>query len=195
MSLFQILMLLASGFFAFQMYKHIQQIDDDTEPAFMKEPEGVEQEPSVEELIHEADKAYMDDRIDIAQERLEYIVEQFPNVAEGMNKLAFVLAKQDKKEEAEKYYKASLEIDANDDMTHNALAKLYADMGKSIQAQEHYKQALKIDNNYELTWFNYGQLMESLGEKKEAQEMYLKALEIDPDFEEARKAFENLDEK
>lgn len=192
MSTFQLLMLLASGFFAFQMYKHIQQIDEDKEPAFMREPEVVDTEPSVDELIADADKAYMDDRIDIAQEHLEYVVEQFPNVAEGMNKLAFVLAKQDKKEEAEKYYKASLEIDADDDMTQNALAKLYADMGKNIQAQEHYKRALKIDDNYEITWFNYAELMQSLGEKDEAIKMYEKALLIDPNFEPARVALEKL---
>ena len=195
MSPFQILMLLASGFFAFQMYKHIQQMDDDTEPAFMKEPEVLEHEASVQELLEEADQAYMDDRIDIAQTRLEAIVQKFPDVAEGMNKLAFVLAKQGKNEEAEHYYKKSLEIDPNDDMTHNALAKLYADMGKNIQAQEHYKQALKIDDNYEVTWFNYAKLMESLGEIEEAKHMYIKALEIDPDFEPARKASENLDDK
>jgi len=192
MSIFQLLMLLASGFFAFQVYKHIQQIDENIEPAFMQEPEVIDVEPTVEELIAEADKAYMDDRIDIAQERLEYVVEQFPEVAEGMNKLAFVLAKQDKKEEAEKYYKASLEIDANDDMTHNALAKLYADMGKNIQAQEHYKLALKIDDNYEITWFNYAELMESLGEIDEAKEMYTKALSIDPEFEPANEALARL---
>jgi tetratricopeptide (TPR) repeat protein len=185
-------MLLASGFFAFQVYKHIQQIDDDTEPAFMREPEVVETEPTVDELIADADKAYMDDRVDIAQERLEYIVEQFPDVAEGMNKLAFVLAKQDKNEEAEKYYKASLVIDADDDMTHNALAKLYADMGKNIQAQEHYKLALKIDDNYEITWFNYAELMQDLGEKDEAKKMYNKALAIAPDFEPALEALEKL---
>jgi len=195
MSLFQILMLLASAFFAFQMYKHIQQIDENVEPAFMQEPEVVDTEPTEQELIEAADKAYMDDRVDIAQERLEAIVEKFPNSVEGMNKLAFVLAKLDKYEEAEVYYKKSLEIEPSDDMTHNALAKLYADMGKNIQAQEHYKLALKIDDNYEITWFNYGQLMESLGEIEEANHMYIKALEIDPDFEPARTASENLDAK
>ena len=195
MSLFQILMLLASAFFAFQMYKHIQQIDENVEPAFMQEPEVVDTEPTEQELLEAADKAYMDDRVDIAQERLEAIVEKFPKSAEGMNKLAFVLAKLDKYEEAEVYYKKSLEIEPSDDMTHNALAKLYADMGKNIQAQEHYKLALKIDDNYEITWFNYGQLMESLGEIEEANHMYIKALEIDPDFEPARSASENLDAK
>jgi len=192
MSMFQLLMLIASGFFAFQMYKHIQQIDENEEPAFMKEPEVIEKEPSVEELISYADKAYMDDRIDIAQERFEAIVEQFPSSAEARNKLAFILASQGKNEEAEAYYKASLEIDSNDDMTHNALAKLYAQMGKNIQAQEHYKLALKIDDNYEITWFNYAQLMEDLGEKQEAIQMYEKALHIDPDLVEAKKALENL---
>jgi hypothetical protein len=41
-------MLLASGYFAFQVYKHIQGIDENVEPAFMQESERVELEPSVE---------------------------------------------------------------------------------------------------------------------------------------------------
>jgi len=192
MSTFQLLMLLASGYFAFQMYKHIQTIDEDKEPAFMREPEVIEKEPELEELIQEADKAYMDDRFDIAQERLEAIIKEFPQSAEALNKLAFVLAKQDKKEEAEKQYLASLALDNQDDMTHNALAKLYADMGKTIQAQEHFKKAIDIDDNYELTWFNYAELMDNLGEKDEAKQMYEKALSIDPEYEAASQALEKL---
>ena len=192
MSIFQLIMLLVSAYFAYQMYKHIQGIDENVEPAFMQESEPVEVEPTIDELIAEADKAYMDDRFDIAQERLEAIIEQFPDSAEAMNKLAFVLAKQDKNEEAETHYLASLKIDPSDDMTHNALAKLYADMGKNIQAQEHYKKAVEIDKDYELTWFNYGALMDALGQKEEAREMYEKALKIDPSYEPALEAMTKL---
>ena len=192
MTLFQIIMLLAAAFFAYQVFMHIQNIDEDAEPAFMKEPEVIEAEPSVDELMQEADQAYMDDDIDRAQRLLEDIVRSYPGFAEGMNKLAFVLAKQGDNESAEKYYKASLNLSPDDDMTHNALATLLSSMDRNEEAEEHYKKAIEIDDNYEITWFNYANLMLKLGRNAEARVMYQKALDIDPHFEEAQKELEKL---
>lgn len=192
MTVFQLIMLAAAAFFAYQVYMHIQNIDEDAEPQFMNELEQIKAEPTVDELIQEADQAYMDGQLEEAQRRLESIVEKFPDFAEGMNKLAFVLAKQDKKEEAEKLYKASLDIAKDDDLTHNALATLLVSMDKTDEAEEHYRKALNIDSEYEVTWFNYANLMLRLGKQEEAKEMYQKALLINPDFNEAKAELENL---
>lgn len=192
MTLFQIIMLLATAFFAYQVFVYIQNIDEDAEPAFMKEPEAVEQGPSLDELMHEADQAYLDDDFDKAQSLLEGIVREHPAFAEGMNKLAFVLAKQGDKESAQRYYEASLAVEPNDDMTHNALATLLSSMDKNEAAEEHYKKAIEIDDNYEVTWFNYANLMLKLGRNTEARVMYQKVLDIDPDFEEAKAELEKL---
>ncbi len=191
MTIFQLIMLLAAGFFAYQMYVYIQNIDEEAEPVFMQESEVIEIEQTPDELIVKADEAYSDGQIQEAQKRLEEIVTRFPDFAEGMNKLAFVLAKQDDKNGAEKYYNSSLEI-KDDDVTHNALATLLVSMGRPEDAQEHYKKALEIDDNYELTWFNYANLMLSLGREKEAKEMYKKAIEIEPDFEQAKEELKKL---
>lgn len=195
MTTFQLIMLSAAAFFAYQVYVHIQNIDEDEEPESLREIEEiqeVEAGPSFEELIEEADKAYMDGDKDKAKELLEKIVQQFPMMAEGMNKLAFVLSQDNVNDEALLYYRASLRIEPNDDMTHNAIARLLATMDKRAEAEEHYKAALAIDDNYELTWFNYADLMDSLGKKEEAKQMYQKALEIDPEFEEAKEKLEKL---
>jgi len=191
MTIFQLIMLAAAAFFAYQIYVYIQNIDEEAEPAFMQDREVIEVQPSTDELIEQADKAYMDGQIDEAQKLLEEIVLQFPDSSEGMNKLAFVLAKQGDKLGAEKYYKASLEID-DDDMTHNALATLLVSLDRLDDAEEHYKKALDLDDNYEVTWFNYANLMQGLGKLNEAKEMYQKALDINPDFEEAKEELENL---
>ncbi len=192
MTIFQIIMLLAAAFFAYQVYVHIQNIDEDKEPVFMQETEVIELQPTPDELIAEADQAYMDGKLQRAQSLLEGIVEKHPDFAEGMNKLAFVLAKQGDKTNALKYYKASLEIDAVDDMTHNALATLLASMDRLQEAEEHYKRALEIDSDYELAWFNYANLMLRLERPEEAKKMYQKALEINPDFKEAGEELEKL---
>ena len=192
MTLFQIIMLLVTAFFAYQVYIYIQSIDTEAEPAFMKEPEAIESEPSAEELIQEADKAYLDDDFEKAQSLLEHVVRTHPTLAEGMNKLAFVLAKRGDRGSAQRYYEASLDVEPNDDMTHNALATLLSSMDKVQEAEEHYKKALEIDDNYEVTWFNYANLMLKLERTAEARVMYQKALEIDPDFEQAKEELEKL---
>jgi len=195
MSIFQLIMLAAAAFFAYQVYVHIQNIDEEAEPESMREIEEMEAAeiaPSFEERVEAADKAYMDDNVDEAKSLLEQIVKDFPSVAEGMNKLAFILSKQGENEEALLYYRASLRLDENDDMTHNAIAKLLENMDKNEEAQEHYKSAISIDDNYEITWFNYANLMLSLGKIDEAKEMFNKALEIDPEFEDAKEELEKL---
>jgi Tfp pilus assembly protein PilF len=188
-------MLAAAAFFAYQVYAHIQNIDEDAEPEFLTPTEAVpevEKAPSFDELIEEADRAYIDGDIEKTKELLEDIVKKFPTMAEGMNKLAFVLSKENENDEALLYYRASLRIDPQDDMTHNAIARLLATLHKDKEAEEHYKAALEIDDNYEVTWFNYADLMSSLGKKEEAKQMYQKALKIDPKFEEAKEKLENL---
>lgn len=193
MTPFQIILLLAAGFFAYQVYVYIQGIDEDAEPAFMKAPEPIEAPaPTSDELIAEADQAYRDDDINKAHALLEDIVRSYPELAEARNKLAFVLSKLGDDESAKSQYEASLKIDAKDDMTHNALARLLVSMDENEKAEEHYKKALEIDNNYEVTWFNYAELMMKLDRKEEAKEMYQKVLEIDPAFQEADEALEKL---
>ena len=193
MTPFQTILLLAAGFFAYQVYVYIQGIDENAEPAFMKEPEPIEAPaPSTDELIEEADQAYRDDDVQKAHDLLENIVHSYPELAEARNKLAFVLSKLGDNESAKNQYEASINIDANDDMTHNALARLLVSMDENEKAEEHYKKALEIDDNYEVTWSNYADLMFKLDRKDEAKEMYQKAIEIDPSFEEAREALEKL---
>jgi len=191
MTIFQIIMLAAAAFFAYQVYVYIQGMDEEAEPVFMQESEAIEIEPTPDELIEEADRAYMDGEIEVARKRLEEIVSRYPDFVEGMNKLAFVLAKQGDALGAEKYYKASLELE-KDDVTHNALATLLVSLDRNAEAEEHYKKALEIDSGYEVTWFNYANLMLRLGKRGEAKEMYQKVLDIDPDFEQAKEELENL---
>ncbi len=191
MTLFQIILMLAAAFFAYQVYMHIQNIDEDAEPVFGQEPEQIEIEPTSDERIEEADRAYMDGDLDRAKMLLEETVNRFPHLPEAMNKLAFILAKQGNAEEAAQQYRASLAIES-DDMTHNALASVLVSMDKDDEAETHNKKALEIDDNYEVTWFNYANLMQKTGQRDKAKEMYEKALQIDPNFEQARDELENL---
>lgn len=204
MTIFQLIMLAAAAFFAYQVYVHIQNIDEDAEPESMQALDEMKaamlapgldkeaQEADFNALIEEADKVYMDGDINKAKVMLEGIVKKFPSMAEGLNKLAFVLSKLGEEDEALLYYRASLRIDESDDMTHNAIARLLTSMKKYDEAEEHYQRALSIDAEYEITWFNYASLMLEMDEKTRAKEMFEKALTIDPDLEEAKEALKRL---
>lgn len=183
MTLFQIIMMAAAAFFAYQVYRYIQNMNDETQHAFEAEPREVL--PSVDELIAKADEAYRDDQIEIAKERFSEIVQTDDNNAESRNKLAFIYAKEGNVDMARELYLESLEINGKDDMTHNALGKLYLENQELEKAKEHFEAAIDIDDNYELTWCNYGDLLFAMNQKEKAKEMYEKALQIDPEFERA----------
>ncbi|MCK9373064.1 MAG: tetratricopeptide repeat protein [Sulfuricurvum sp.] len=192
MSIFQILMFGATLFFAYQIFRHVQNLED-SEPS---EPHSFEDEnipfPSSLALVEEADEAYQKGELSTAKERLQQAVQQDENSSEILNKLAFVTAKTGETSEAIALYKRSLLLDERDDLTHNALASLYRIEGERALAQEHYEKALAIDAAYPQTYFNYGNLLSDMGNTLKAGEMYLKALELQSDFPQAREALEAL---
>lgn len=192
MSIFQVLMFAATLFFAYQIYRHIQSLEDVPPPEVRSFEEEDSPLPSSEELVNEADGAYLRGDITAALEFLKEAAAQDQNDPEILNKLAFVTAKTGDTAEAIEWYKRSLVLDKHDDLTHNAIASLYRAQGENELAQSHYEKALAIDDAYSQTYYNYGNLLCDMGNTLKAGEVYLKALELQSDFPEAREALEAL---
>jgi len=192
MSIFQILMFAATLFFAYQIFRHVQSLED--EPSSVQ-PNSEEDEFPVsvsESLVEQADEAYQNGHFQTARKALQEAVALEENNPEILNKLAFVTAKTGDVSEAIELYKHSLSLDGNDDLTHNAIASLYRLQGEVESAREHYEKALLIDDAYPQTYYNYGNLLVDMGNTLKAGEMYLKALELQNDFPEASEALESL---
>ena len=85
-----------------------------------------------------------------------------------------------------------LELDNQDDLTHNLLANTLHKLDEDEQAIEHHKKAIKLDKSYAPHYFNYANTLYDLGQKKEALTMYEKALEFDNSLEEAKKMISEL---
>lgn len=191
MSTFQILMLGATLFFAYQIYRHVQTLEDsdpkNTQPDV---PEAAAVSASA--LVDEADKAYERGEMESAKASLEEASRIDPENPEILNKLAFVTAKTGERLNAIELYERSLELDENDDLTHNAIASLYRFERAYERAQDHYLKALEIDDTYAQTYFNYGNLLVDMGEIDEARTMYKRALELQSDFSQAREALLSL---
>ncbi|MGZ8546134.1 MAG: tetratricopeptide repeat protein [Sulfuricurvum sp.] len=194
MSTFAIIMLAATAFFAYQIYRHINTLEDQ---------KGQKSEPvtaviklttanTSAALIDEADESYSEGDLERALDKLTKANVLFPNNPEILNKIAFVNGKLGNAQSAIEWYKQSLELEANDDLTHNAIASMYKEEGSFILAKEHYEKALQIDDEYAVTYYNYGNLLADMGEFQKAKAMYGRALELQEDFPEAHAALSSL---
>lgn len=196
MSTFAIIMLGITGFFAYQIYRHVQTLEDPVEKN--EEPAPFAAKPvlnnSASDLIEEADEAYSEGDLERALDKLNRANALFPNNTEILNKLGFINGKMGNTEEAIRLYLGSIELDATDDLTHIAIASIYKAQGDFDRAQEHYEKALEIDKKYAVTYYNYGNLFSDKGEFDKAAQMYSKALALQEDFLEAREALDQLKE-
>lgn len=187
MTTFQILMFAATLFFAYQIYRHVQTLED-SDPknvhSDIQQPAAV----SASALVDEADRAYERGEMERAKASLEEASRIDPKDPEILNKLAFVTAKAGERLNAIELYERSLALDENDDLTHNAIASLYRLEMAYERAQDHYLKALEIDDTYAQTYYNYGNLLVDMGEIDEARTMYKRALELQSDFSQAREA-------
>lgn len=185
MSLFQLLMLAAAAFFAYQIYRHVQTLEEPVSPG----------QPVLKDstaLLAEADAAYERGALVLAREKLENAIEIDPENTDVLNKLGYVQAKQGENERAIESYLTSLKIDPANDLVHNAIAMIYRTQGDFKSAQEHYESALSIDDAYPPTYYHYANLLTDRGYEEKARSLYEKALELDPDFIDAHEALEKL---
>lgn len=203
MTLFQIILLGAAIFFAWQMFKFVQSLNEKG-GNLPSEPDTIDEEPlnepaslhpgaqNIDTLIDKADTAYGAGELNDARTYLERAEKQDPDNPEVLNKLGFIYFKQGDYATALEQYERSLELDPYDDLTHNAIAETLRKLGRLDEAQEHYKSAVDIDDSYEETYYNYGRLLIEKGDSEGAKMMFEKALELRPDYEEAKAALSAL---
>ena len=197
MTLFQLLMLGASAFFAYKIYQHIQTLQDPEE----QNREG-SQEPSrtaeafsafdASSLIEKADEEMQKGDLQKALAIYSEANIKAPKNPETLFKMGYVLAQQERDDEALEYYKEALSLNPNDTAIHQALASLYRKMGEYASAQMHLNKSLEIDDKNPITYYNYGNLLVDMKDKEAAKEMYENALRLDGDFKEAQEELDKL---
>ncbi len=205
MTVLQLMMLLASAFFAYKIYEHIQTLEDNQniqtdeyEPSQNDVSEEYAKKLqtfspySVEELIESADEAYQDEDFHRALSLLNEANLKEPNNEEVLFKLGFISAKIGDNLNAIRYYKESLDVDKDDEFVHNSLASVYRAEGEYASAKMHLNDSLAINDTNPLTYYNYGNLMVDMKNEDVAIEMYTKALDLNPDFAEAKEELEKL---
>ena len=200
MTVFQLLMLGASAYFAYKIYEHIQTLKD---PEEFQQPSNEEIESESrsadafspfdpETLVRRADEAFEEKDF---QKALALLTEA--NAKDSYNpdilfKIAYILQQSGDNTEAIKYYKEALEVDTENEYIHNSMASIYRQNGEFTSAKMHLHASLEIESENPVTYYNYGNLLVDMQRNDEAVEMYAKALEINPDFVEAKEEMEKL---
>jgi len=192
MTLFQLLMLGASAFFAFKIYEHIQTLQDPQEGEENKEESHND---IVAHLVQEADEKMQEGDFFRALTIYSEANYKEPNNPETLFKMGYALMQQDRDDEALEYLKEAVELDKNDTFIHQALASVYRKLGEYESARNHLNVSLALDSSNPITYYNYGNLLVDMKEYEEAKEMYEKALELDGDFKEAQEELAKLEEK
>ena len=197
MTLFQLMMLGASAFFAYKIYEHIQTLKDPDDNAHT----GSENERSAEafstfdssSLIEKADEAMKKGDLQKALAIYSEANIKEPKNPETLFKMGYTLAEQKRDDEAMDYYKEALELDPDNTYVHQAMASIYRKMGEFASARNHLNKSLEIDDTNPISYYNYGNLLVDMKHYDEAKSMYKKAIELNPDFQEAKEELEKID--
>lgn len=188
MTLFQIIMLGASAFFAFKVYEHIQTLQDSKPKRENSPPSSFDPES----LLIKADEAFENGDM---QKALSLFTEADAKESQNSDvlfKMGYILEQLDNKEEALNYYKRALEMDKENEYIHNSIASIYRANKEFVSARMHLSASLDINDKNPVTYYNYGNLLVDMKHLDEAKEMYKKALGINPEFKEAQEELQKL---
>ena len=154
MTLFQLLMLGASAFFAFKIYEHIQTLKEpeDTDSKSPNEPKRTAEAFSTfdsSSLIEKADDEVVAGNLDKALAIYSEANIKKKGNGEVLFKMGFVMALQKRNEEALEYFKEALEVDSQNPFTHLEMAHVYIEDGEFASARTHLNAALELDPDLE----------------------------------------------
>mgnify|MGYP002711979580 CR=1 FL=1 len=188
MTIFQIIMLGASAYFAFRIYEHIQTLQDPYPESDDSQPSSFD--PKV--LVEKANEAFEEGDL---QRSLALFLEadaKEPQDGEILFKTGYILENLGDKNEALNYYKRALDKDSANEYIHNSIASIYRANEEFASAKMHLNASLDINDKNPITYYNYGNLLVDMKHIDEAKEMYKKAVEIDPDFKQAQEELKKL---
>ena len=195
MTLFQLLMLGASAFFAYKIYEHIQTLKDPKEGGSADRTADAFSTFDASDLVEKADEAMQKGDLQKALAIYSEANIKGAKDAETLFKMGYVLSQQDRDDEAIDYYKEALELDPNNTYIHQAMASAYRKMGEFASARNHLNASLDLDDKNPITYYNYGNLLVDMKHFDEAKEMYKKAIELDGDFKEAQEELAKLEDE
>jgi len=198
MTVFQLLMLGASAYFAYKIYEHIQTLQDPEQQNNNSNQNDNQRTAETfspfdpEALVLKADEAFEEKDFQKAVALLGEANAKQPNNSETLFKLGYILQQAGDNDEALNYYKQALELDRDNEYIHNSMASIYRENAEYVSARMHLNDSLAIEEDNPLTYYNYGNLLVDMEHFEEAKAMYVKALELNPEFTQAQEELGKL---
>ena len=155
MTLFQLIMLGASAFFAYKIYEHIQTLQDSPETENVNTED---EQPRSAEAFSTFDSASLIEKADEALEKGDLqkamAIYSEANIKEPKNdetlfKMGYALSLQKRYEEALEYFKEAVSVDGQNPFTHLEMAKIYIQDEEYESATMHLNEALEIEPELE----------------------------------------------
>lgn len=193
MTLFQLLMLGATAYFAFKIYEHVQSLQDPQDQNFTPTADAFS--PHDAALLEEkADTAFEEGNYPKAIALLSEAHQKQKDDADILYKLGYFQQQAKENDAALQSYKEALELDKDNEYIHNSIASVYREEGEFASARMYLNNSLEIAPENPLTYFNYGNLLVDMKEYTQALEMYEKAVELQEDFSEAKEEIAKIKE-
>jgi tetratricopeptide (TPR) repeat protein len=205
MSIFQVILLAISAYFAYEVYKHIQTLQD--KPPSQPKPfddGGIQSDIqeftpktiyTVAELISQADAAFQNGDLEKALMILREANYSKPYDAEILYKIGYIHYKQGRYQDAIEALEDALKGDDKDPAIYSLMASSYRANNNLPQAVKMIQEALALEKENPVYHFNYANILQDLGHIEDAIQEYKKVLLIDPSIEEAKKEIEKLENR
>ena len=145
MTIFQLLMLGASAYFAFKIYEHIQTLQDPE--SVSKEKKPVVRQDVVDSFVEDGDKARESGDFNKALAIYTEAKYAQPDNAEILFKIAYTMSQLERYDEAIEYFEESLEHDNQNPFAYLELSKIYKKLGNEEKAKQHYERAIELDED------------------------------------------------
>ncbi|SFV66385.1 hypothetical protein MNB_SM-6-398 [hydrothermal vent metagenome] len=143
MTIFQLLMLGASAFFAYKIYEHIQTLQDPKEDDRRSVDAFSTFDAST--LIQSGDEAMQKGDYQKALAIYSEANIKSPKNDEVLFKMGYTLAKQQRDDEALEYFDEALQEDADNPFTYLEMAKIYLKRDDKERAQNYLQKALALE--------------------------------------------------
>jgi len=204
MTLFQLILFGITAFFAYEVYKHINSLEDKPNTPKPFDDGGIESDIkeftpetiyTVSQLIDQADKAFEVGELERALMILREANYRKPYDAEILYKIGFIHYKKGAYQDAVEALEDALKGDDKDPAIYALMASSYRAMKQYAKANEQIREALHLDPKNAIYHFNYANILQDLGHIEDAIEEYKKALELDSSLEAAKEEIEKLGDK
>lgn len=147
---------------------------------------------TLEQEVKDIMAAYSAGELDLALQKIEYLVEIHPRVAMLHNLMGVFLAQSSRPNDARESYQKALKINPDFFEAHNNLGNLYQSLAMMAPASKHFKRAIRSNPGIAQTHNSLGQCLQALGKSDQARACYEKTIALEPEHSPAYNNLANV---